>query len=91
MYIDRARVAQLQLPLRIYTLFLTDPRPIRQLWNLWLGRSSVLSRTRWRWFILSVICYCSTKFNNSSIDTSNVRANFSRAPMSAIVIPGDRA
>ncbi|TAF55639.1 MAG: hypothetical protein EAZ60_12320, partial [Oscillatoriales cyanobacterium] len=41
LYIDRARVAQLQLPLRIYHLFLTEPRPIRQLWNLLFGRSSV--------------------------------------------------
>ncbi|WP_445304593.1 hypothetical protein [Microcoleus sp. S13C4] len=58
------------------------------------SRSSLRGRTGWRWwrwFILSVICYCSTKSNNSSIDTSNVRANCSRAPMSAIAIPGDRA
>ncbi|MEG5058662.1 MULTISPECIES: hypothetical protein [unclassified Microcoleus] len=30
-------IAQLQLPLRIYTLFLTEPRPIRQLSNLLFG------------------------------------------------------
>ena len=58
------------------------------------SRSSLRGRTGWRWwrwFILSVICYCWTKSHNFAINTSNVGANFSTEPMLALAIPGDRA
>ncbi|MBE9186928.1 hypothetical protein IQ270_20270 [Microcoleus sp. LEGE 07076] len=77
----------------IYHLFQTSPFPIRQLSNLfYLGPDAArLGLTGWHWFILSVICYFWAKSHNCAIGTSNVRANFSRAAMSAIDLLGDRA